>query len=268
MTNLIEQLSSNHPEWQQLSAKLNTAVTLASIVLTACQIGTWLARAIVQQQLSERAQIHKQWSFCSSCGTRLVSKGFVKRRILTLVGEVEWQRRVGRCPRHCYGSYRTPFDEMLEIQAYQQTSTELVRLGCLLAVFLPFNLASQVLLQLTGVVVSDDTICRWVQNAGQRAMEQLEAQLHKLGNEDLPPVEALDQQLISMPLIIAADGVTVPFRPQLKTPKGKVVWKEVKVALLARLGQHETQSGSMVKRLHRRRLVAALGSIDDFKPRL
>lgn len=57
MTNLIEQLSSNHPEWQQSSAKLNNAVTLNSIVLTACKMGTWLARAIVQQQLSERAQI-------------------------------------------------------------------------------------------------------------------------------------------------------------------------------------------------------------------
>lgn len=153
MTNLIEQLSSNHPEWQQLSAKLNNAVTLNSIVLTACKMGTWLARAIVQQQLSERAQLHKQWSFCSSCGTRLVSKGFVKRRMLTLVGEVEWKRRVGRCPRHCHGSHRTEFDEVLEIQAYQQTLTELVRLGCLLAVFLPFNLSFP-------VVIAIDWHCR------------------------------------------------------------------------------------------------------------
>lgn len=67
------------------------------------------------------------------CGTRLLSKGFVKRRMLTLVGEVEWKRRVGRCPRHCPSSHRTPFDELLGIRAYQQTSTELMGLGCLKA---------------------------------------------------------------------------------------------------------------------------------------
>lgn len=267
-TNLIEQLSSNHPEWQQLSAKLNNAVTLNSIVLAAYQMGAWLAKAIVQQHLSQRAQIQEQWSFCSKCGEQLVSKGFVKRRMLTLVGQVEWKRRVGRCPRHCLGSQRTPLDEALGIQSHQQTSTELMRLGCLLAVFLPFNLASQLLLQLTGVTVSDDTIWRWVQTAGQRAMEQLGTQLQSLENEKFPPVEALDPQLIPMPLIIAADGVTVPFRPYPKTPKGKIVWQEVKVALLARFGPHQTQSGKMIARLYQRRLVAVLSSIDDFKPRL
>jgi hypothetical protein len=72
----------------------------------------------------------------------LLAKRFAKRQMLTLVGLVEWKRRVGRCPHHCPGSQRIPLDEALKIQAYQQTSTELIRLGCLLAVFLPFNLAS------------------------------------------------------------------------------------------------------------------------------
>jgi len=53
----------------------------------------WLAKLIVEQQLTERAQAPASWSSCSVCGT-LVSKGFVKRRILTLVGQVEWKRRV------------------------------------------------------------------------------------------------------------------------------------------------------------------------------
>lgn len=105
-------------------------------------MGLWLAKAILQQQLAERAQVPTQWTKCSVCGTQLRSKGFVKRRMLTLVGWVEWKRRVGRCPRHCFGSQRTPFDAVLGIQAYQQTSTELMRLGCLLTVFLPFNLAA------------------------------------------------------------------------------------------------------------------------------
>jgi len=264
----IQQLDLDDPDWQQLCQTLKASTTLAAIVLSAWRMAVWLAKLIVEQQLRERAQVPTFWSSCPICGTPLVSKGFAKRQILTLVGQVEWKRRVGRCPQHCPGSQRTPLDEALGIQADRQTSTELIRLGCLLAVFLPFNLASGLLLQLAGVVVSDDTIWKWVQCAGQRAIEQLGTQLQSLENEQLPPVEALDQLLVTMPLIIAADGVSVPFRPQPKTPKGKVVWQEVKVALLARLGQHQAQSGRTMTRLHRRRLVAVLGSIDDFKPRL
>lgn len=71
-----------------------------------------------------------------------------------------------------------------------------------------------------------------------------------------------------MPLIIAADGVTVAFRPLPKTSKGKIKWQEVKIALLTRLGQHRNQKGKTTTRLYQRRLVAVLGSIDELKPRL
>jgi len=40
---------------------------------------------------------------------------------------------------HCFGSQSTPLDEIFGICPYQQTSAELMRLGCLLAVFLPFE---------------------------------------------------------------------------------------------------------------------------------
>lgn len=78
--------------------------------------------------------------------------------MLTLVGQVEWKRRVGRCPHHCLGSQSVPFDHLLEVHPYQQTSTELRRLGCLLAVFLPFELATWTLQQLSDIQVSDDAI--------------------------------------------------------------------------------------------------------------
>lgn len=172
------------------------------------------------------------------------------------------------CPRHCLGSQKTPLDEVLGIEAYQQTSRKFIRLACLLAVFLPFELASRLLVQLTGIAVSDDTIWQWVQDAGQQAMEQLKELLQHHKNGQLPKLEPLDVTLTEMPLIITADGVTVPFRPQPRTPKGKIIWREVKVALLARLGKHQTKRGETVTRLHQRRLVAVLGSIDDLKPRL
>lgn len=150
----------------------------------------------------------------------------------------------------------------MKIHAYQQTSTELMRLGCLFAVFLPFDLAAQLLLHFTGVAVSDDTIWKWVQEAGQQALKHLELQLQCLADGKLPQVESLCETLEAMPLIIAADGVTVPFRSQAKTPKGKITWREIKVGLLARLGKHQMKTGKLVTRLHQRRLVAVLGDIN------
>ena len=80
--------------------KLTTRQLRASaLVLTAWRMGIWFAKTIVEQLLMERAQMPVQWELCPVCGTRLVSKGFVKRRMLTLVGWVEWKRRIGRCPR-------------------------------------------------------------------------------------------------------------------------------------------------------------------------
>lgn len=233
----IQQLDLDDPDWQQLCQTLKTSTTLAAIVLSAWQMALWLAKLIVEQQLTERAQAPTSWSPCPVCGIPLVSKGFVKRQILTLVGQVEWKRRVGRCPHRCSGSQSVPLDNLLEVHPCQQTSTELRRLGCLLAVFLPFELSAWMLQQLCGIQVSDDTIWKWVQIAGQEAIENLKLLLQMLGDGQSIPAESLDETLLTMPLIIAADGVTVPFRPQSKTTKGKIVWREAKVALLARLGK-------------------------------
>lgn len=80
------------------------------------------------------------------------------------------------------------------------------------------------------------------------------------------PSETLDEMTAMLRLAIAADGVMVPFRPHPKTAKGKTRWREVKVGLFARLGQHLTRSGKQVTRLCHRRLVAVLGDIDTFIP--
>ena len=60
----------------------------------------------------------------------------------------------------------------------------------------------------------------------------------------------------------------VPFRPTPKTPVGAIQWREVKVGILARLGTRVTRAGKRVPQLLRRRLVAVLGTIDDFIPPL
>jgi hypothetical protein len=99
-------------------------------------------------------------------------------------------------------------------------------------------------------------------------MAALQEHLDALATGALPPEEPLAPEHAAMPLLIGADGVMVPLRPAEGTPKGKTTWREVKVGILARLGQHRTRAGQVVTRLHQRRLVAVLGNIEALKSRL
>ena len=159
-----------------------------------------------------------------------------------------------------------PLDEALGITPYQSSSEELIRLGCLLSIVMPYELSSWMLHQCTGITVSASTLWNWVERYGIKAKSRLDEQLeHYLQGESMP-TESLDQVTAALRLAIAADGVMVPFRPQPKTPKGKTQWREVKVGLLVRLGSRLTRAGTQVTRLLRRRLVAVLGDIDTFIP--
>ena len=254
---------SESPGWLALLDRLQKSQTLAAIVLSAWHIGLYVARTLVEQQLNDRAQGPTEWGRCCVCGHRLHSKGFASRQLLTLVGRVRWRRRVGRCPQGCRGSQSIPFDTVLGIDAYQQTSLELARLGCLLAIFVPFELAAWLLSQLSGVQVSDDSLWQWVQHYGVQAMGQCEAAVKRWQQGHAPTLGVLSDEVIAMPLLIAADGVTVPLRPHSKTPRGKTRWREVKVALLARLHHRLNRNGKSVTRLQHRRLVAVLGDLES-----
>jgi hypothetical protein len=156
----------------------------------------------------------------------------------------------------------------LGIEPYQQTSVELMRLGCLLAVFLPFELAVMLLQQFSGIAISDATLWQWVQDFGQQAMETLQAQLEAWQNGHKPQRETLAPEVEALPLLIGADGVTVPFRPTPNSARGKIIYYEVKVALLTRLGQRVSRHGKLLTQLLQRRLVAVLGDIDALQSRL
>ena len=158
------------------------------------------------------------------------------RQIQTLVGLVQFQRRVGRCRNGCQGVLIAPLDQELGLKSYQQTSQEVVQLGCLLAVFVPFETATVLLQRLTGIQLSATSIWNWVQSAGQKAMEQLEQELELLASGIEPAPETLSPQLKQMPLI--------------------------------RLEQRINSKGKPISQLHHRRLVAVLGNIESLKSRL
>ncbi len=264
--------------WSQLCAEdellkthyqeVQKSQSLVAMVWAAWLFGLALANRLLSQELARRASIPTHWPQCPQCHCRLRSKGMLPRQIQTLVGLVHFDRRVGRCRNRCKGVMVVPLDQALGLSPHQQTSQEVMQLGCLLAVFVPFETATVLLQRLTGVHLSATTIWNWVQSAGQKAMEQLQQELELLASGIEPAAEKHLPLVKQMPLIIGADGVMVPIRPQEKTPKGQTIWREVKVAILARLEHRINSKGKLISQLHHRRLVAVLGDIEALKPRL
>lgn len=161
-----------------------------------------------------------------------------------------------------------PFDSVLGISPHQKSSDELMRLGCLFSLFVPYELAAWLLGQFSGLTVSASSLWNWVERYGTQALAEVSEQLAHLQSDQPIEPESLSAALSALPLVVAADGVMVPMRSQPKTPKGKVVWREVKVAILARLGKRLTQTGQAMVTLKQRRLVAVLGDLESFIPRV
>ncbi len=185
-----------------------------------------------------------------------------------MVGQVHFSRRVGRCRHGCQGVLVAPLDQVLGLDSYQHTSQEVVKLGSLLAIFVPFDTTTVLLKQLTGVSLNATTVWNWVQSLGMKAMEQLAQELALLNSGIEPLEEKRSPELEPMPLIIGADGVMVPMGPRSKTPKGKTIWREVKVAILTRLGYRLSRTGKHISQLYHRRMVAVLGDIDTLRSQL
>lgn len=251
------------PSLQELIEATENASTLTLLVLSGWRLARMLAIKLVVEVLTERAQSPTQWPDCPKCGKRLHSKGFAPRQITSVIGIIRWKRRVGRCPYGCAIGQIAPLDDALGLIPHQRTGFALQRLGCLLAVFVPFDTVSVLLNCLISVRVSPGAVWHWVQNAGQKAMDLLNDQLAELAAGRFSEMESLDEAISVLPLLIGGDGVMAPFRPA--GGKGRTVWREVKVAILARLGR---RSKSDAPQLYQRRLVAVLGSVDSLRPRL
>jgi hypothetical protein len=137
-----------------------------------------------------------------------------------------------------------------------------------LTVFVPFGTARELLTLLTGIEVSASSIWNWVQLVGARAKARVERQLKVFLAGYLPEEEKIEVGVAELPLLVGADGVMVPFRPNGGQPDGRTAWREIKVGILARLGERVTKKGKTVTQLLRRRLVAVRGDIDTLRPLL
>jgi hypothetical protein len=268
MLYLPNSICHDDPSVQRLLRMMEDAHSLTALILAAWQVARVLAVRLVEDVLAERARQPTAWPACPACGAAVRSKGMAARQMMSLVGPVRWQRRVGRCSQGCTIPQVAPFDEMLGVQPHQRTSGELQCLGCALAVFVPFATAAQLLGWYCGGVVSPRAVWCWVQAAGHHAMEHLQEELAAVARGHEPTPEPLTAEAAALPLAVGADGVMVPFRPDVGAPRGKIRWREVKVGVLARIGQHRTRTGQVVTRLTQRRLVAVLGDTEALKPRL
>ena len=229
-----------------------------------------LSVLIVEEILLRKAQLinNKEKPLCPVCNKPLESKGWLPRTIITLAGLIKWNRRVWRCPFGCKIGQIVPFDDELGIKPNQRFSTELQKRSCLLAIFVPYQLASMLMSALTGVQIAHTTIFNWVQCIGKKAQIKLESELKNLSESGLVDNVEIDKKVVDLLMAIEGDGVLVPFRPNGGLPDGKRQWREVKVGIIARLGEKLTHKGAIVKIIVRKRVVAVLGTIEEFKNRI
>jgi len=248
-------------------------MTLAALVVAGLHLALALASWVVQEELSRRGRQLTTRPECPTCGRTLESKGLAPRTVQTIIGRLTWRRRVWRCPIRCQIGHIAPYDEELGLAPYQQTSDELQQVAWEYAVFVPFQVASHFVRRTFHLTVSAGSVWNWVQQAGTVAADRVQHALDALAEAEAhhgpeagscTPPEGIRQ----LPLIMGGDGVMVPFRPQAGTPKGKTVWREVKVGMLARLGERFTRTGRAVPILLRRHLVAVLGDMDAFRDRM
>ena len=142
MSCLRDSISQIEPSFQEKIEAIETSSTLTQLILSAWNLARALAVRLVEEVLTERSQIPTQWPECPKCGRRLHSKGFISRQINSLIGIIHWKRRVGRCPHGCRIGQIAPLDKELCLLSHQRTSIELQRLGCLLAIFVAFEMDS------------------------------------------------------------------------------------------------------------------------------
>jgi hypothetical protein len=273
MLSLIEELWLLPEPVVKHIAEVRNAKTLSTLVLAGFRLGLALGAWVIQEELTERGKRVGARPICPKCHQPLESKGLVSRTVHTLLGSMTWRRRVWRCPQRCHIGQIAPYDGELGLTPYQQTSGELQHLACELAVFMPFRLAAYFVARTFGLAIEPKSVWNWVQYAGALSALRVQQALDALADaeamgEDEGIACTPEESIRHLPLVLGADGVMVPFRPQAGTPKGKTVWREVKVGILARLGTHVTRAGRVVTVLLHRHVVAVLGDMNALRDRL
>jgi len=247
---------------------VQTAETLDELVESVTVVVRELGVRLLESVVVERSQSTTRWPECPKCGRRLHSKEWADREVMTSLGLMRWERRVGRCPRGCAIGQVVPLDQDLGLAPNQRHSTELKRRATLLAVFVPLTTATAILVRLAHVRLAASPLWHWIQEVGRQAQATLEAELDRAAAGDEVAREHMAATIAQLLMLLGADGVMVPFRPQAGSPAGRTVWREVKVGVITRVERRLNRAGHTVTALRQRRLVAVLGDVDALGARL
>ena len=98
---LIDTIRETNPEWQTMFDELAKATTLSLLIIAAWQLARVLTVRLVEETVTRRAQAKTESELCPKCEKRLQSKGFKPRQIKSIIGDIKWQRRLGRCANKC-----------------------------------------------------------------------------------------------------------------------------------------------------------------------
>lgn len=168
---------------------------------------------------------------CPECGTSLQARGKKKRQVQTQGGqEVVLNRSYGMCPTCGVGFF--PLDEQLDLVAGGLSPCSQEHLVHL-AVWMPFERATQMLSELTGVQVSEATARRFSYRAGKAIQAIHRAQV-------CCPAPQADGETCHRKQIISVDGAMVSLL------KGQ--WAEVKTVVVGHV--EAAQPGEGVRSTH------------------
>lgn len=140
---------------------------------------------------------------CRSCSCGSVQR-FVEhrpKRVQTLMGVVAIRRAYYRC-KAC-GESALPYDQQVGLGS-EQVSVGMAKAATLLGVQEPFESAARTLYELTGQRLSERTLERLTERAGQVAGDQEIRQAARMVAWDSPPAKAKPHRLY-----VATDGVMV-----------------------------------------------------------
>ena len=101
MLGLSDSLRDAEPCGQRVLGTVAEAPTLPELILAAWAWARVLASHLVEAVLAERARRPTAGPCCPQCGAGMRRTGGVKRQVISLLGPLRGQRRVGRCPQGC-----------------------------------------------------------------------------------------------------------------------------------------------------------------------
>lgn len=113
-----------------------------------------------------------------TCGGRLESRGRVDRELMSVVGDVLFNRQRLRC-LYC-GNERYPLDEALDITDRRLVTPGLRERVLWLATEMAYDRASLGIQKLCGITISDETIKNLVQEEGTEVIKQKEEERRKV----------------------------------------------------------------------------------------